>query len=200
MRSWMSRATGSALLGCAMLAGCHHANRCPSCGGRLRAEAAPAQTTAVAAAPAAAPSPVSPYAGLAPVSGPVVHQTLKPVPDPEPTARKDPNEWQKLSGKVREQLNERRTFTDLTVNPAFAHAPDMSWLVGELREIGPGVWCVRFASVDDERDTVTLVDAPPMVNLRSGQVVRVEGQLADPSSRDVKPAYRVTAIRPVEKD
>jgi hypothetical protein len=185
------------LLGCVVLVGCHHADRgCPTCGGqaRIAANAAPA--------PAVASVPVSPYAGspyAAVTPAPVVHEVLKTVPKTEPLAATRP-EWQTVSGTVREKLLDRRTFTDLTVNPAFAHAQDYTWLVGELRSIGPDVWTVRFASVDDDRDTVVLVDAPPMNELRSGQLVRVEGQLVDPSSHEARPAFRVTAIRPAERN
>jgi hypothetical protein len=140
---------------------------------------------------ASAPVFGSPY-GLVPTP-PVVHETLKPAP----VAASKPaqsSDWQTVSGLVHDKSN-RRTFTDITANPAFAHAPDYSWLVGELRSVGPGVWSVRFASVDEDRDTVVLVDAPPIVELKPGQLVHVEGQLVDPTSRDLPAQYRVTAIR-----
>jgi hypothetical protein len=110
------------------------------------------------------------------------------------------SEWQQVSGKMRERLLERRTFTDVTANPGFAHAPDYTWLVGELRSIGPDVWEVRFASVDEDRDTVVLVDAPPIINLKAGQLVRVEGQLVDGAAHDAKPTYRVTSIRAADHE
>jgi hypothetical protein len=144
-----------------------------------------------------APAPVSPYAPVA--SGPIVHEVLKSTPTNE-SPLQDNHEWQSVSGIVREKMMSRRTFTDLTANPAFAHAPDYTWLVGELRAIGTDVWTVRFASVDEERDTVLLVDAPSMVNLKSGQLVRVEGQLVDPTSHDGRPAYRVGSIHAVEHE
>jgi hypothetical protein len=130
---------------------------------------------------------------------PVAHETFKPahVADAAPAER---GGWTDLTGTPGEKLSERRTFTDLTVDPAYAHAADYSWLVGELRSLGPGVWAVRFASVDEDRDTVVLVDAPAMVDLRAGQLVRVEGQLVDPASHEARPAYRVSSIRPVEKE
>jgi hypothetical protein len=179
------------LLCCVVLVGCRHTDQgCPTCGGQSKVTTANAPATAVASVPA-----VSPYAGLP--SGPVVHEVLKPVPAPEQAAASH-GEWQTVSGLVREKLMDRRTFTDVTVNPAFAHAADYTWLVGELRSIGPDVWTVRFASVDDERDTVVLVDAPPMNDMHTGQLVRVEGQLVDPSSHDPRPAFRVAAIHPVD--
>jgi hypothetical protein len=141
---------------------------------------------------AAVPAVSSPYGLVA--TPPVVHETLKPssVTAGQPAER---SEWQTVSGLMREKTLDRRTFTDLTANPAFAHAPDYSWLVGELRSVGPGVWSVRFASVDEDRDTVVLVDAPAIVDLKPGQLVHVDGQLVDPASHDGLAQYRVTAIR-----
>jgi hypothetical protein len=153
--------------------------------------------TAPPAGVAVAAAPASPYATVP--QGPVTHEVLRPTRIPD-TAASGHDDWQSVSGLMREKMVQRRTFTDLTVNPAFAHAPDYSWLVGELRAIGPDVWSVRFASVDDDRDTVVLVDAPPIINLKPGQLVRVEGQLVDPTSHDSKTGYRVTAIRSADHD
>jgi hypothetical protein len=182
------------LLGCVVLAGCRHTDHgCSTCGGQAKVVANSGPATTVVTAPAF----ISPYAAVA--RGPVVHEVMKTVPTPESAASVH-SEWQTVSGTVREKLLDRRTFTDLTVNPAFAHAPDYSWLVGELRSIGPDVWTVRFASVDEDRDTVVLIDAPPMNELHSGQLVRVEGQLVDPTSHEARPAFRVTAIRPAPSE
>lgn len=190
LRRWL----GGGLLGCAALVGCHHADRsCPTCGGQARV------ATAAPPGPELAVAPVigSPY-GLIPPA-PVVHETLKPTPEAA-TRPPETSGWQTVSGLMREKTLERRTFTDLTANPAFAHAPDYSWLVGELRSMGPGVWSVRFASVDEDRDTVVLVDAPPIIDLKPGQLVHVEGQLVDPTTRDAPAEYRVTAIRPADRN
>ncbi len=184
LRLWL----GGGVVGCAALVGCHHADHsCPTCGQpRVAADVHP--VPAVAAVPAVS----SPYGLVA--TPPVVHETLKPssVTAGQPAER---SEWQTVSGLMREKTLDRRTFTDLTANPAFAHAPDYSWLVGELRSVGPGVWSVRFASVDEDRDTVVLVDAPAIVDLKPGQLVHVDGQLVDPASHDGLAQYRVTAIR-----
>jgi hypothetical protein len=174
------------MLACVAMIGCQHDRNCPTCGGLPRAQVAAAQVT---------PMPLSSYAAVPP--GPVVHETLKPAPMPE-AAASDRQDWQTVSGKVQEKMLDRRTFNDLTANPAFAHASDYSWLIGELRALGPGVWTVRFASVDEDRDTVVLVDAPAMNDMRTGQLVRVEGELVDPTSHDAKPSYRVNSIRPFE--
>ena len=93
----------------------------------------------------------------------------------------------------------RRTFTDITAHPAFGHAPDYSWLVGSLDYIkSRQAWCLRYASVDeDDRygGTVTLVDPGPMTGYRSGQLVRVKGEMVD---RPV-PGYRVRALTPLQQ-
>jgi hypothetical protein len=177
------------LLSCAVIAGCHQVDRaCPTCGGQ--------HVAAVPAPVAVAVAPVSPYSPV--VTGPITHEVLKTTT--APAAVVDHTDWQSSSGRIHEKLQDRRTFTDLTANPAFAHAPDYSWLVGELRAMGPGVWSVRFASVDEDRDTVILVDAPPMIDIRAGQLVRVEGQLVDPASHEAGASYRVTAIHPADRD
>ena len=194
LRLWL----GTSVLASALAVGCSHGLRhCTTCG---RADA-----TAV---PVGASTPIlnpegpgrSPYAALptppaTPENVPVVHTVAKPA-----DAAAGDGGWQVLGGSVREDGVRRRTYTDLTVNPAFAHAPDYSWLVGELQPVGPdGGWCVRFASVEEDRDVVTLVDVPGADGLKAGQIVRVEGQLVDPHSRELRPAYKVTALRPAPR-
>jgi hypothetical protein len=189
MRILFSPKLVGSLVVCAAVVGCEHDRNCPTCGGMPRAQAAAAVT--------ASPMPMSSYAALPPA--PVVHETLKPATT-SAMAPAERSEWQTVSSKVQEKMMDRRTFNDLTVNPAFAHAADYSWLVGELRNLAPGVWTLRFASVDDERDTVVLVDAPAMNDMRTGELVRIEGQLVDPASHDSRPAYRVNTIRPFEQN
>jgi hypothetical protein len=96
----------------------------------------------------------------------------------------------------------RRTFTDITANPAFAHAPDYSWLIGTL-ELGrePNTWGLRYASVEEEDrygGCVSLVEQSAMTDARPGQLVRVEGMMVDPGAHDFKPAYRVHSLRPMD--
>ena len=189
LRLWL----GTSVLASALAVGCSHGLRhCATCG---RADAVPVG----AATPILNPeSPAqSPYASLPTPPPPpegvrVVHTVAKPAPAG--------GGWQVLDGTVREEGVHRRTYTDLTANPAFAHAPDYSWLVGELQSAGPDAgWCVRFASVEEDRDVAALVEVPPSDGLKAGQLVRVEGQFVDPHSREVRPAYKVTAIRPVRQ-
>jgi hypothetical protein len=79
------------------------------------------------------------------------------------------------------------------------HAPDYGWLIGELHYSHVrGVWRLRYAPPDEEDPfggTMTLVDPGPMTAYRSGQIVRVEGELIDPASREPSPPYRVRSIQ-----
>jgi hypothetical protein len=79
------------------------------------------------------------------------------------------------------------------------HAPDYRWLVGRLQYVHVrDAWRLRFASAeDDDRHggTVTLVETGPMIGFQTGQLVRIEGQLVDPSSRQPSPPYRVQSIQ-----
>jgi hypothetical protein len=95
----------------------------------------------------------------------------------------------------------RRSFADITAKPGFAHAQDYSWVAGELQFLhGRKVWRVRYASVEEEDrygGGMTLIDAGPMTEFQDGQIVRVEGQVADVTSHDSE--YRVHHIQPLAK-
>ena len=186
---------GSAAVGAALTLGCAHECRsCKTCG------------TVAYVTPYRAPT-ATPFA-LAPTPAPLSEPTvtaLKPA-DPEPAAEPAPESkavWQKIpwSGD-RERLG-RRTFTDLTADPAYAHAPDYGWLVGALDYVqGENVWRLHYASAeDDDRydGDVTLIDAPAMTGFHSGQIVRVEGRLLNPESQEFEPAYHVESLKPLER-
>jgi hypothetical protein len=95
----------------------------------------------------------------------------------------------------------RRSFADITVKPGYDHAADYSWVAGELQFLhARKVWRVRYASVQEEDrygGGMTLVDAGPMTEFHDGQMVRVEGQVADVTSRESE--YRVHHIEPLAK-
>ena len=58
----------------------------------------------------------------------------------------------------------------------------------------------RYATEDEEDchgGSVTLVGIEPLTGLRSGQAVRVEGQLIDPHKREPSAPYRVQRLRPL---
>jgi hypothetical protein len=85
--------------------------------------------------------------------------------------------------------------------PALGHAADYGWLVGRLQYVHVrNAWRIRYAGPDEadrHGGSVTLVDPGPMTGYRSGQLVRVEGQILDPGSRDPSPAYQVHLIQPL---
>lgn len=92
----------------------------------------------------------------------------------------------------------RRVFNDITAHPAFAHAPDYSWLVGRLSYSHTRrTWQVRYASVDetDRYGGSVVLDAVPNLNqLQDGAIVRVEGQPINPDATNPAPRYRVHRI------
>lgn len=81
---------------------------------------------------------------------------------------------------------------------AFGHAPDYSWISGELWYVpGKNVWRVHYAGPAD-RDkyggVMTLSDAGPMADYRIGQLVYVEGRPAEGSGQSGTAVYRVTKL------
>ena len=81
----------------------------------------------------------------------------------------------------------------------FGHAPDYSWLIGELRYLAVrDVWRLRFAAADEDGNpgsSVTLVDPGPMRQFKSGETVRVLGSLVPLAEGwDPRAAYRVMRI------
>jgi hypothetical protein len=71
-------------------------------------------------------------------------------------------------------------------------------LVGELTYVHVrGVWRLRYAlpeSPDAYGGMVTLTGTELPAGVRNGQLVRVEGKLCDPASREPSPAYQVRAV------
>jgi len=96
----------------------------------------------------------------------------------------------------------RRAFVDLTAQPWFSHAPDYSWLAGQLHFSKSNTsWLLRYASLD-ENDAydgeVTLVDYPQVDCLRDGQYVRVSGHLTEPERKEFGSHYRVSSMQPIQ--
>jgi hypothetical protein len=89
-------------------------------------------------------------------------------------------------------------YGNMTAHPLFTHAPDYSWLIGELRYLPErNIWTVRFASVTEKIDTVTLIAPGPLTGLTSGQLVRVAGQLIASIPGEPNPGYRVYSVSPI---
>jgi hypothetical protein len=84
---------------------------------------------------------------------------------------------------------------------SYGHAPDYSWLSGELSyAVIRNAWRLRY-SVNDEDcygGTVTLIISRPIVEkLQSGEKVRVQGRMTNPASSDPSPSYQVDLIQPL---
>jgi hypothetical protein len=81
----------------------------------------------------------------------------------------------------------------------YGHAGDYSWLTGELEYIrGRNVWRLRYSPPDQEDchgGTVVLVGDSLPSDCKSGQIVRVEGQLANSESNEARPPYWVNSFR-----
>jgi hypothetical protein len=100
--------------------------------------------------------------------------------------------------------DDRRSYPDITAKPEFTHAADYSALVGELHySPAKDQWRVRYASIDEEDrygGSVTLQGGTvALKQMHTGMMVRVQGRLIDPESRDVSPTYSVRDIEPLSK-
>lgn len=86
--------------------------------------------------------------------------------------------------------------------PRFAHDAKYHQLIGVLDYSRiQGAWILRYVSYDeDDRygGSVTLVMPSRMMRYRAGQTVRVEGELIDPESRQLRPAFQVRSIHAAE--
>ena len=96
----------------------------------------------------------------------------------------------------------RRGFVDLTAQPWFSHAPDYSWLAGQLRFSKSNTsWRLRYASLDESDSydgEVTLIDYPQIDCLRDGQYVRVSGHLIEPDKKELGSHYCVSSMQPIQ--
>jgi hypothetical protein len=143
---------------------------------------------------------------------PIIHTTAKPDPTKSTdvamiTGRRassevDPGVLQSVVNPYREGIAGRRTFTDITAHPKFAHDPNYRWLVGRLEYSKiRQTWTLRFASVEEEDrygGSVTLDNPGRMAAFQTGQLVRVEGQLVDPEDSRPRPSFHAYSIRPVD--
>ena len=96
----------------------------------------------------------------------------------------------------KEDTFRRRSYVDITAKACFAHAPDYSWVQGELVHLhSHNCWRIRYASVDEDDKYgggANLIETGPMDNFQEGQLVRIEGRPADPENKDSE--YRVNSI------
>ncbi|MFL5243894.1 MAG: hypothetical protein ACJ8FY_17470 [Gemmataceae bacterium] len=207
-RTWL-RVFGTGFVGTTLLMGCQHSRHCESCS--VGAPVAPAAPyVAAQKMPSAStyheiqrdPNALPPM----PLHEPVEATKLPDPPEEQPskaeTEELEQAAYAREVADAKKALHGRRSFHDITADPCFDHAADYAWIIGELYfEKDSKTWTVRYASVDEDDchgGKVTLTDAGAMDNLRSGQMVRVEGRMADPAAHDLRPAYKVQTIELVK--
>jgi hypothetical protein len=185
---WLRLGLRGAVVGSALVLGCSH-GPCP------------VPSLPVAVPVAIHPGP-SPYASE-PVTRDARHAGVKIL---EVLPAGDVAEEQELSAAVAPPPPPPVVVRGACDEPAsaavpYGHAPDYRWLTGELRySPARGAWCLRYAAGEDEDrhgGSVTLVGAGAMTGLRSGQAVRVEGEMIDPDTREPSGPYRVHSLRPL---
>jgi hypothetical protein len=85
----------------------------------------------------------------------------------------------------------------------YDHAKDFTWVMGKLEYLySKRAWRVRYSppEVEDQYGgTFTLVGVEDLSeSFKSGQMVRVDGVVLDPETRQLSPKYQVHAIKPLE--
>jgi hypothetical protein len=125
-----------------------------------------------------------------------------PAPAPQPPAAVPQSQVSIPPAQCPEEIPARRSFPDITARPEFAHSADYSSLTGTLSYIPQKhQWRLRFASIDEEDrygGSVTLDVGQQMKAYHDGQIVKIDGQLADQDSREPSPLFHVkdvTAVR-----
>jgi hypothetical protein len=81
---------------------------------------------------------------------------------------------------------------------AFGHAPDYSWLCGQVQQTHKG-WRLRYASIsesDSYGGSVTLTDDARLSQLKDGEIVRVQGHLQSPDDHVIAPVYVIHGFQP----
>ncbi len=204
---------GTILLTAFLTTGCQHARQsCPICGtsGPPVAAATDVSKPKGYAQSVAAPGADLPSADSAPIISTAAKSDARTAAEVsgEPTdprspaiTRIEPGQGQPEDTTPRGEVA-RRTFADITAHPRFAHDPSYRWLNGTLDYSKiHNAWVLRYASVEeDDRygGSVTLDYSGRMSSFKSGQLVRVEGQLINPESTELRPAFRVQSIRNME--
>jgi hypothetical protein len=134
-------------------------------------------------------------------------QAAQPAPAPTPAPEMQPAAYNPVAAAtVTDPTPKRRSFTDTTADPSFAHAENYSWIKGRVECLhvrGEKVYRLRYASVDEEDKyggAVNLTELGRAHDLKGGELVRIEGDVAEPDAHDtgsVRYRYRVRNIQPV---
>ncbi|GIW80573.1 MAG: hypothetical protein KatS3mg105_2380 [Gemmatales bacterium] len=106
--------------------------------------------------------------------------------------------------KLPESLSQRSAASSSSPRAiAYSHAPDYSWLVGELYFVhSRQSWHVRYSPLDETDrygGSVRLVGTGPMKRFKSGELVRVHGYISRDST-DNETVYHVTALRSLNQN
>jgi hypothetical protein len=121
-------------------------------------------------------------------SAPVVHTT----------AKHNPADLEKSSDAL-PSLDGSNQDAQIPVPERFGHDTNYRWLVGTLDYSRiQRAWLLRYVPYEeDDRygGCVTLVGDVPTKSLKPGATVRVEGNLIDPDSRQLRPAFQVQNLR-----
>lgn len=202
-RPWMLLWLGTSVVGLTLLPGCKDAPQsCSSChGGAVSSghgAAASSGNEAVSRSSYIPRGTVTHMTGTEASKAIASPESVVIMQDKQDTAEPAPSAITLTSAT--EPAAARRTYADITASPAFGHAPDYTWIVGELQYLHVrNAWRVRYASVDEEDrygGSVTLVETGSMDKYpKSGQIVRVQGQLINADSKEPSPAFRVISIR-----
>ncbi|HEY7330274.1 MAG TPA: hypothetical protein VH592_21730 [Gemmataceae bacterium] len=182
---------GTGLLAALLLCSCQH-NRCCCCKCQTPCAAPKASPLACSCRPAptvAAPvqANMTKQPEVAP-SAPVVHTT----------AKQNPTDLEKSSDAL-PSLDGSNQDVQIPVPERFGHDTKYRWLVGTLDYSRiQRAWLLRYVPFEeDDRygGCVTLVGDVPTKSLKPGATVRVEGNLIDPDSRQLRPAFQVQNLR-----
>jgi hypothetical protein len=96
-----------------------------------------------------------------------------------------------------EPTTTRRSYVDLSAAPCFSHAPDYSWLVGQVEHSRAArEWRLRYASVDEADrfgGRVVLIENQHVGYLADGQYVQVRGHLVN-TDRSEDARYRIESF------
>jgi hypothetical protein len=120
----------------------------------------------------------------------------------QPMPRDEPVRLARPIQQAATTLGRPRPFTTTMAYSSFSYAADHSCLIGYLYEAPEaGTWCIRYA-VPEQKDvhggSLKLVNPGAFGGLRSGQLVRVEGQLIAPAPHEIKPAYFVRGLQTLQ--
>jgi hypothetical protein len=198
---------GMGLVGAGFLCGCAHEEH------EVRANPPTYAARVYQAAPPKhdAPAPASPAPQVVTADPPAVT-----VNQPPPVSTVPPPTTSNTAFARGEPPPPRKSFADVTAQPFFSHAPDYSWLQGQVEYSHFGnSWRLRYSSVDESDSyggSVTLLDNNLLQNLKDGQYVRVQGHLASDTEvqqathfpdrtagRNISPLYHVDMVRPVDR-